>query len=942
MSQRGQYYLMLPATETLRWSKGCDAIEDAAGRTVALFEELEAILGGVFATPPVPAFLDVLRIFHSLRSDTPHSDRYAPLRVAYRRNQKAESVSRHLGLLIAELCRSQPPALNSPDFGELQLALYRLWSDGQKHRPEYAVMPAHAEAEFAEIIASKIREFDAAALDHFLKFGTAPTDAGEKLADEIDDLPGTVERVLALARTRPRLVGAALLSPVLDAAMTLPARSRSSEALPLGGYADVTTRGDPDRLLLSQFALDPDDFVRRFAERELLYFKREEPHAPIPPERVIVLDQGVRTWGGVRLALAAAALALLKQVPAKAPVPRLFPTSRGNAVPIPPQLIEDLAKALEASDLTKHPGELLATVCDEPDCLTPRDILLLTHPRSAAEPEVIAAARERRPTDRLFVLAVNDDGAAQLSEWTARGPISVRSFRVDLIAAENAEPAKGPTEAVPAGPSVEYRPWTGSVEPVPFPFRPGLLDQPELMGFDAAGEWLVIVARGGIPHAVTEKGDRLEVLPRAMINGVILKQVNAILPVTGGVVICGTMMLGNQYLEDVPAATSITMTTGKMVAEASATIPSLESQSASSHFHVAAHYDLTTRTLRLFVFDPCAGQAVWEAHPDLHCVVLRSGAGRCPLALDLSSAKLSYPFEWTGRTRQARARTMNLAAGPKTVQILTDIATLKKVEPFLNFVGNSLRIYADSQWELFEPTEDDKPLLAGAIVSAAQLAGTVLAMAITKGSETELRLYRGPDPTALGVVPLHGNPKLFTLSHDGSKLAWLRSKREVALAETDRLPHVVEKFAHAALHGQFEVECKAAPFLLEIRVGSYQHSIGIGIEGLWYGFSTKKNAQTGRMPQSASLPNRYGSTRFQVIAGTEQSTYRVIFDRFGQLLLLNSTNDLLVAFLVRRDKIAAWTPAGGFWGSPDLIGGAPTPGADKAIALAIRPDWRSP
>ncbi len=68
----------------------------------------------------------------------------------------------------------------------------------------------------------------------------------------------------------------------------------------------------------------------------------------------------------------------------------------------------------------------------------------------------------------------------------------------------------------------------------------------------------------------------------------------------------------------------------------------------------------------------------------------------------------------------------------------------------------------------------------------------------------------------------------------------------------------------------------------------------------------------------------------------------MIFDRFGQLLLLNSTNDLIVVFLVRRDKIAAWTPAAGFWGSPDLIGGAPTPGADKAISLSIRPDWSSP
>ena len=92
-----------------------------------------------------------------------------------------------------------------------------------------------------------------------------------------------------------KAMGAASLVPALDGALTLPARRRSPDAVPQGGYCDVTTRGDPDRLLPGQFALDPDEFIRRFAERELLYFQREEPHATRRPERLIVLDQGVRT-----------------------------------------------------------------------------------------------------------------------------------------------------------------------------------------------------------------------------------------------------------------------------------------------------------------------------------------------------------------------------------------------------------------------------------------------------------------------------------------------------------------------------------------------------------------------------------------------------------------------------------------------------------------------
>ncbi len=65
----------------------------------------------------------------------------------------------------------------------------------------------------------------------------------------------------------------------------------------------MTTTGNPEQILPSQFALDDLEFLRRFAERELLYFRREEPHSRTREELVVLLDQGVRTWGIVRLVL---------------------------------------------------------------------------------------------------------------------------------------------------------------------------------------------------------------------------------------------------------------------------------------------------------------------------------------------------------------------------------------------------------------------------------------------------------------------------------------------------------------------------------------------------------------------------------------------------------------------------------------------------------------
>src|SRR5439155_247562 len=75
----------------------------------------------------------------------------------------------------------------------------------------------------------------------------------------------------------------------LVSALALPPRRLVRPELPLGGYADVATRGQPEHLLPSQFALDDLEFIRRYAENELLYFRREEPHARTQEELIVLL-----------------------------------------------------------------------------------------------------------------------------------------------------------------------------------------------------------------------------------------------------------------------------------------------------------------------------------------------------------------------------------------------------------------------------------------------------------------------------------------------------------------------------------------------------------------------------------------------------------------------------------------------------------------------------
>ena len=80
----------------------------------------------------------------------------------------------------------------------------------------------------------------------------------------------------------------------------------------------------------------------------------------------------------------------------------------------------------------------------------------------------------------------------------------------------------------------------------------------------------------------------------------------------------------------------------------------------------------------------------------------------------------------------------------------------------------------------------------------------------------------------------------------------------------------------------------------------------------------------------------FDHNRFAVVCSADGELIRVIADRHGQVILVNRTDEILVIFLIRREKAAAWTPDGGFWGDPELIGGAPSPTSAGAIATAIR------
>ena len=369
---------------------------------------------------------------------------------------------RNAGALAGMMSEQLLPAAQTPPVAALCACLRDKdfaieWFSGlSKSMADLGEEPPHALVEFEQHVRRGLLLLADADLALWLKSGRGPLGrAGEDLARQ-QPPPRVLGSALDLLLSRPRLAGAAGYVPQMVAAFSVLRAARAPEQLPIGGYSDIVTHGSLDRLLPGQHALDDLEFLRRFCENEMFYFRREEPPAQCRQEVLIILDQGVRTWGDVRLVLTAAALALAQHAGRKALVHYLALTSRpgllANAFEEP---TPDLGAALEASDFTRHPGLALESVLEGPGAV-PRDIFLLTHPYSLMGEGVQSAARRLLPRDRLFALTVSAHGDAELAQLRHGSPVRLKSFHVDFVRATT--PA-----AQPIAPTST---WSGAIEPV--------------------------------------------------------------------------------------------------------------------------------------------------------------------------------------------------------------------------------------------------------------------------------------------------------------------------------------------------------------------------------------------------------------------------------------------------------------------------------------------
>lgn len=98
----------------------------------------------------------------------------------------------------------------------------------------------------------------------------------------------------------------------LWAGLSVPMLFSRPEEQPAGGAADLTNKGNFDRMLLSEYANEDIVLLSRLANNEVLYLHPEASHANDDAERTVLIDVSLKNWGNCRVLGYALALAIVK------------------------------------------------------------------------------------------------------------------------------------------------------------------------------------------------------------------------------------------------------------------------------------------------------------------------------------------------------------------------------------------------------------------------------------------------------------------------------------------------------------------------------------------------------------------------------------------------------------------------------------------------------
>jgi len=257
-----------------------------------------------------------------------------------------------------------------------------------------------------------------AGLDALPKAASVPAIPAARLREVLSDL-----------RDDPEHAGLARLARDLMAALQLPRRLSEQDDMPLGGFADIATRGNLDRLLLSELAHDDLTLAVRIALSEALYLRREPPAKHPPSTLAILLDSGIRLWGAPRVLAVAVALGLIGK---SAQHERLTAYRASGSGIIPVDLLNKsgIIEQLGALETDPHPGPALAPFRAKLRAVERAEAVLITQ-RDVFTDHEFRRSLALTEFDALYLAVVDRDGSVELLRYPMGGT-PICQVRVNL------------------------------------------------------------------------------------------------------------------------------------------------------------------------------------------------------------------------------------------------------------------------------------------------------------------------------------------------------------------------------------------------------------------------------------------------------------------------------------------------------------------------------
>ncbi len=203
--------------------------------------------------------------------------------------------------------------------------------------------------------------------------------------------------------------------------ISLPRKPSEPDDLQIGGVSDISNRGNPERLLMTELAADPDLLIARIANGQALYLRRESPPKPRPQTRDILIENGIRCWGEQRLTILAFALAAAASEEKRGTQVSITTLAGQELFDENFSTFEGLTEALERLHYSNHPGQALEHLIQkhEREKQPISEPLLIVTSATSNDPMFWEKAK-RLPTPYLLAV-VKPERWIEIREQTSRG-----------------------------------------------------------------------------------------------------------------------------------------------------------------------------------------------------------------------------------------------------------------------------------------------------------------------------------------------------------------------------------------------------------------------------------------------------------------------------------------------------------------------------------------